>query len=57
MIFHGFGRYSKLLTAGFGRGANEGDLIPSMNFNEMNALNDPGMGAAMQDVAIKVYKA
>ncbi len=57
MIFHGFGRYSKLLTAGFGRGANEGDLIPTVSFDEMKKMNDPGMGSAMQDVAIKVYKA
>ncbi len=57
MIFHGFGRYSKLLTQAFGRGANEGDLIPSVTFNEMRQLNDPGMGAAMQDYAVKIYKA
>ncbi len=57
MIFHGFGRYSKHLTQGFGRGANEGDLIMSMSFEEMKKNNDPGMGAAMQDQAVKIYKA
>jgi thiosulfate reductase / polysulfide reductase chain A len=57
MIFHGFGRYSHYMTEAFGRGANEGDLILSMNFNEMRSLNDPGMGSAMQDHAVKIYKA
>ncbi len=57
MIYHGFGRYSNLLTQAFGRGANDGDLIPSMSFNEMKNLNDPGMGACMQDFAVKIYRA
>lgn len=57
MIFHGFGRYSKLMTNAFGRGANEGDLIPSMDFNEMKARKDPGMGSCMQDFPVKIYKA
>jgi thiosulfate reductase / polysulfide reductase chain A len=57
MIYHGFGRYSNLMTNAFGRGANEGDLIPSMTFEEMKALKDPGMGACMQDFAVKIYKA
>lgn len=57
MIFHGFGRYSSYLTQAFGRGANEGDLIPTMSFDEMNKINDPGMGAAMQDYAVKISKA
>jgi thiosulfate reductase / polysulfide reductase chain A len=57
MIYHGFGRYSNLLTQAFGRGANEGDLIPSMSFSEMKALKDPGMGACMQDFGVKIYKA
>jgi len=57
MIYHGFGRYSSYMTEAFGRGANEGDLVLSMDFNEMRRLNDPGMGAAMQDHAVKIYKA
>ena len=57
MIYHGFGRYSSYMTEAFGRGANEGDLILSMDFNEMRRLNDPGMGAAMQDHVVKIYKA
>jgi len=57
MIYHGFGRYSTYLTQGYGRGANEGDLIMSMDFNEMRRLNDPGMGSAMQDHVVKIYKA
>jgi thiosulfate reductase / polysulfide reductase chain A len=57
MIYHGFGRYSNLMTNAYGRGANEGDLIPSMTFEEMKALKDPGQGACMQDFAVKIYKA
>jgi thiosulfate reductase / polysulfide reductase chain A len=57
MIYHGFGRYSNLMTNAYGRGANEGDLIPSMTFDEMKALKDPGQGACMQDFAVKIYKA
>ena len=57
MIYHGFGRYSSYMTEAFGRGSNEGDLIMSMSFDEMKRLNDPGMGAAMQDHAVKIYRA
>ena len=57
MIYHGFGRYSSYMTEAFGRGANEGDLILSMDFKQMRSLNDPGMSAAMQDQAVKIYKA
>lgn len=57
MVYHGFGHYSKDLTKAFGRGANDGDLIPSISFDEMKALNDPGMGSCMCDFGVNVYKA
>ncbi|MGM0652125.1 MAG: molybdopterin-dependent oxidoreductase [Bacillota bacterium] len=57
MIYHGFGRYSSYMTQAYGRGANEGDLIMSVDFKEMKRRNDPGMGAAMQDHVVKIYKA
>ncbi len=57
MVYHGFGRYAKDMTKAFGRGANDGDLIPSMTFDEMKALNDPGMGSCMCDFGVKITKA
>ncbi len=56
-VDHGFGHWSRDLTLAGGVGANDGDLIPDMTFEEMSELEDPGMGACMTDFGVKVYKA
>ncbi|HSH36395.1 molybdopterin-containing oxidoreductase family protein, partial [Schnuerera sp.] len=55
-VFHGFGHWSKGLTKAKGRGANDGDLIPSMTHEEKKSLHDPGAGACMLDFPVKIYK-
>ncbi len=57
MVYHGFGHWAKQLSTAYGKGGNDGDLIPDMTFEEMKALKDPGMGACMIDFGVKVYKA
>lgn len=57
LVKHGFGHWSQDLTLAHTKGANDGDLIPDMTFEEMIELNDPGMGACMTDFCVKVYKA
>ncbi len=56
-VVHGFGHWSRDLTRANQVGANDGDLIPDMTFEEMSALGDPGMGACMTDFGVNVYKA
>ena len=56
-VIHGFGHWSRDLTRAHQVGANDGDLIPDMTFEEMAALGDPGMGACMTDFGVKVYRA
>jgi len=56
-VMHGFGHWSKSQTIAYQQGANDGDLIPHMSFEEMAELKDPGMGACMTDFGVKVYKA
>lgn len=56
-VDHGFGHWSPGLTIAFGKGANDGDLIPDMTIEEQLALDDPGMPALMEDVAVQVSKA
>ncbi len=56
-IEHGFGHWSRELTIAFNKGANEGDLIPTMPIDEMLAAGDPGAGSQMQDFCVNVYKA
>ncbi len=56
-VMHGFGHWAKDLSVAYGKGGNDGDLIPDMTFEEMAALKDPGMGACMQDFGVKLYKA
>ncbi len=56
-IFHGFGHWSKELHNAYGRGANDGDLIPDQTVDEILARKDPTAGACMEDICVKVYKA
>jgi len=55
-IEHGFGHWSTGLSIAYGRGANEGDLIPALTVEQQLALGDPGMSAMMEDVMVKIYK-
>ncbi len=56
-LSHGFGHWSKGLIYGYGRGANDGDLIPDQTIDELLARKDPTGGACMSDVCVRVYKA
>jgi len=56
-VVHGFGHWSRDLSLAHQAGANDGDLIPDMTFEEMAELGDPGVGACMTDFGVKVYKA
>ena len=56
-VDHGFGHWSRSQSVAYQQGANDGDLIPHMSFEEQLGLNDPGLGACMTDFGVKVYKA
>ena len=56
-VEHGFGHWSKELTVAFNKGANEGDLIPTLTVEEMVNSKCPGAGSQMQDFCVNVYKA
>lgn len=56
-VSHGFGHWSKGLIYGYGRGANDGDLIPDQTVDEIITRGDPTGACCMSDVCVKVYKA
>jgi thiosulfate reductase/polysulfide reductase chain A len=56
-VDHGFGHWSKGMTKAYGKGSNEGDLIPARSVQEMVDLNDPSMSENMNDLCVKVYRA
>lgn len=56
-IDHGFGHWSEGYSIAYGKGANDGDLIPSMTMEEqLRDAGGPGMPALMEDVVLKLYK-
>jgi thiosulfate reductase/polysulfide reductase chain A len=56
-VDHGFGHWSPGLSLAKGMGSNDGDLIPNLTVAEQLKMGCPGMGAAMEDVMVKVYRA
>ena len=56
-VDHGFGHWSPGLSVAYGKGSNEGDLIPNLTIQQQLEAGCPGMGAFMEDVAVRVYKA
>ena len=56
-VDHGFGHWSKGMTNAYGKGSNEGDLIPAQSAQEMLDLNDPSMSENMNDLCVNVSKA
>ncbi len=56
-VEHGFGHWSEELSLAYQKGANDGDLIPTMTAQEMIDIKDPGAGGAMNDFCVKVEKA
>jgi thiosulfate reductase/polysulfide reductase chain A len=56
-VDHGFGHWSKAMTKAYGKGSNEGDLIPAQSTQEMLDAKDPSMSENMNDVCVRVYKA
>jgi thiosulfate reductase/polysulfide reductase chain A len=55
-LLHGFGHCSPGYSVAQGRGANDGDLVPTMTVEEQLDLDLPGAAALMEDTALKVYK-
>jgi thiosulfate reductase/polysulfide reductase chain A len=56
-LLHGFGHWSPGYSVARGRGANDGDLIPTMTVQQQVDFELPGAAALMEDSALKVYKA
>jgi thiosulfate reductase/polysulfide reductase chain A len=56
-VDHGFGHWSKGMTKAYGKGSNEGDIIPARKVQDMLDFNDPAMSDNMNDICVKVYKA
>jgi len=56
-VDHGFGHWSPGLSSAYGKGANDGDLVPNLTIAQQLEAGCPGMAAFMEDVAVKVYKA
>ena len=57
-VDHGFGHWSKELTIAYGKGGNDGDLIPNMSMDrQMRGSPGPDMAALMEDVALRLYRA
>ncbi|MFC1994137.1 molybdopterin-dependent oxidoreductase [Chloroflexota bacterium] len=55
-IDHGFGHLVKDCAVAYGRGANDGDLIPTITIEEHLKMSGPDMAALMEDNVVKVYK-
>lgn len=56
MIEHGYGHFSKLLEVAYGKGVNDGDLLPDRNMEEsmeQYAWN-PAMASAISDAVVRV---
>ncbi len=56
-VDHGFGHWSEGYTIAHGKGANDGDLIPSLTVQQQLDQGCPGMSAMMTDVVVQVVKA
>lgn len=56
-VDHGFGHWSKGMTKAYGKGSNEGDIIPARDLQEMFEQQDPSMSCNMNDLCVRVYKA
>lgn len=56
-VDHGFGHWSPGYTVGCNKGGNDGDLIPNLTVAQQLEADCPGMGAFMEDVAVRVTKA
>ena len=55
-VDHGFGHWSKGLSVAYGRGANDGDLVPGATIDQKLEFKDPSMSTYWEDMAVKVYK-
>ena len=56
-VDHGFGHWSKGMTKAYGKGSNEGDIIPARKVQDMLDFNDPTMSDNMNDLCVRVTKA
>ena len=44
------------MTKAYGKGSNEGDIIPSLNLQQVIDYNDPTMSENMNDLCVEVYE-
>ncbi len=56
-VDHGFGHWSEGYSIAYGKGANDGDLIPTLTVQQQLDEGCPGMSALMTDVVVGVVKA
>ena len=56
-IDHSFGHRGKGMSVAFGKGSNEGDLVPDMTIEEMLKNPDPSANVMWNEVVVKVSKA
>jgi len=56
-VDHGFGHWSKGMTKAYGKGSNEGDIIPARKVQDMLDFNDPSMSDNMNDLCVRVNRA
>jgi thiosulfate reductase / polysulfide reductase chain A len=56
-VDHGFGHWSTAMTKAFGKGSNEGDLVPALTHKQMVESRDPSMSMNMSDICVRVYNA
>ncbi|MFN3763238.1 MAG: molybdopterin dinucleotide binding domain-containing protein, partial [Anaerolineae bacterium] len=56
-VDHGFGHWSTGYSVAYGKGSNDGDLVPNLTVAQQLEAGCPGMATFWEDVAVKVYKA
>lgn len=56
-IPHGFGHRSKFLHLAGGKGANDGEIMPSFNLDQTLKLNDPSGSAVDCQMVVKIRRA
>ncbi|MFZ6016595.1 MAG: hypothetical protein ACOYU0_03070 [Nitrospirota bacterium] len=56
-IDHSFSHRGKGMSVAFGKGSNEGDLVPDMTIGEMLKNPDPSANSMWNEVVLKISKA
>ncbi|MCA1732813.1 MAG: hypothetical protein LC732_04345, partial [Acidobacteria bacterium] len=56
LVPHGFGHRSRLLTAAYGKGAQDAVLIPGQSMHDVIARRDVGGSGCVMDAVVSVTK-